>query len=294
MAPIAEFTRITVNVGTGENSKTYLIPRNLLNTVPWFKAALQRGGFKEGAEGKISLPEDNPSSFEVFQYGLYTESLGFPRLSENLIAEDLQSELEQCVHAWIFGHKYNILPMQNEVALRICDLLETGVVHFSVELVAICYVGTPSGSPLRVLATESVVHQVREGRVNIAKYNHLSVHEEFLGDLLKAHEACHSAPKDFPRYVKARKFRHLFEVVSDSEEGATASDRGIIYYNTGTYVLSPLDCEDCTTYAAETRCDECWKDDKTDGSWPCAHNSLTRKCEYCAGTTERSTSKGKE
>ncbi|KAK4888049.1 hypothetical protein LTR27_013008 [Elasticomyces elasticus] len=256
--------RITVKVGAGENSKTYMVPRNLLTTEPWFEAALQRGNFKEGAEGRISLPEDDPVAFEMFQYFLYNGDTVFERIHTGNEAEtDLDRELEQCITAWIFGDKYGIPKLQNSVMLRVCDLLTTEALLLSLEFTSECYAKTSPGSPIRKLVADCIVDAVNRGETVIGHFEGISGYSGFLADVFDAQAAYHQTPDDFPRYTKPVKFKKLFYVDGPELSDAVTTDG----YSALWKPTATIDCTDCFLHNAKTVCKACRRDKIIDSDW---------------------------
>ncbi|KAK5684658.1 hypothetical protein LTR17_027158 [Elasticomyces elasticus] len=169
--------RVIIEVGSNEQSKSYKIPKGILCTIPWFDRALQDGGFREGTEGKITLPEDDPASFEMFQYLLFNGRLHFESISAGDDPKtDLESELGTCVKAWIFGDKYSISDLQNCVMARMCDIFLTKEILLPVQCVITCYGSTVPGSPLRVLAAECVMQQIIKEECTIGAYEGAVAH----------------------------------------------------------------------------------------------------------------------
>ncbi|KAK3115176.1 hypothetical protein LTR53_005725 [Teratosphaeriaceae sp. CCFEE 6253] len=269
--------QVTVTVGTAE-SKTYDLPRALLCTEPWSDRALQRDAFVEGREGKIALPEDDPRSFEVYLCWLYCGCLDLEQNSPDTDATaSLQAELEQCLGSWMFGDKFCSLEFQNAVMLRACHILATKKLVLSPNVVGAYYAGTAVGSPLRILAAESVVRQVRERKSTIEAYQAVTVHEGFLTDIAAAQDAFHEHRGDFPRYSKPLKYKPLFYV-----EDPDAALKGPASCYVGKWVArTVVDCVDCLAHNANVRCDDC-KEGKQDQR-PCVHNGTSRRRGGCEG-----------
>ncbi|KAK3634774.1 hypothetical protein LTR56_015055 [Elasticomyces elasticus] len=279
---------IIVEVGTGDDSKIYNVPKEILCSSKWFSRALQTGTFVEGAERKLKLPEDSPGAFEIYLGRAYTGGYDFEHLDSDREADSHRSdELALCVQAWIFGHKYDISGMLNAVMLRACDILMVSNLHLSPELIMKCYDESPCGSPLRNLAVDSAEHQDREDIRSIGDYVQFSAHDEFMEDVSGAHIDAAMAPEDFPRYLKPRKFSERFEVKDDGRNEA----RGILKVTTQPYnehwdQLPRLLCEDCVVCFADVVCSDCEPDEpeyETEAPvWPCKHSVGNRKCTACA------------
>ncbi|KAK4978166.1 hypothetical protein LTR42_002543 [Elasticomyces elasticus] len=272
--------KVTVEVGSGDHRRSFTVPKGLLCTIVWFERALQSNTFREGAEGKITLPEDNAAAFGVFQFWLYHNELHFEHISYDEDPKtDLGRELEYCVASWIFGHKYGVTRLQNAVMARICDILKTKELLLSLESVTACYAQTLPGSPLRRMAAEALVFQMSEKKIDIGNSERVSKHGGFLADVLNTQNFRHEVEGDFPRYAKPLKFKALFYVDEDPSVIDT-TDTTDTLDGLWTLVKSP-DCEDCWFYNADVACEECMPDGDIVG-WPCVHNATNRKCGTCA------------
>ncbi|KAK5739181.1 hypothetical protein LTR17_005482 [Elasticomyces elasticus] len=293
MSRISDFNRhlsshrVIVEVGKDDQCKTYNIPKDILCTVTWFERALQADAFQEGADGRIALPEDNSAAFDIFQYWLYYAELDFEQIYDDKDAQtDLGRELEHCVGAWIFGHKYGIAGLQNAVMLRACDILMTKRLLLSPECVTACYAHTAAGASLRKLAAENLVYHNSEHNVDIGPYEGASAHGGFVADLLEAQNSRHVAPKDFPRYIRPRVNKTLFYTRDDVAAAATRNSTA--NYNGSWEPVRRSDCVDCMLYYADTICQSCQDEEGDEGvnSQPfCSHKATDRKCSTCAMAT---------
>lgn len=141
----------TVSIVVGAEKRAFAMHKMLLcSSSDYFRAALD-GGFKEAAEQRIELLEDNPKVFERFQLWLYTGNV-FDR-GEKSTALD-HSVL---VDIYVFAESRCIPGLQNHLVDTI--IRKSAREHFYLRPSdGDMYSNTVSSSPLRELAVYIAAH----------------------------------------------------------------------------------------------------------------------------------------
>ncbi|KAK5110587.1 hypothetical protein LTR85_000987 [Meristemomyces frigidus] len=230
--------KTTVIVGSGDDVRTYTVPKALLCNVGWFRAALEGGRFQEGVTGSITLPEDKPEAFEAMQYYLYYGELEFGAIADGVSeVEWLDRELKECLHISVFGDKYDIPALENAVILRLCDVLTNRAPRYADKddkfdnrdlevpsaTLELYYASTSAGSPLRMLMADYVVSRVRQYGMLYSHFEKLEAFDGFAEEYASAQTAYEAHARNehgtnFPRYLQPYKYGELFCFEEEAEE----------------------------------------------------------------------------
>ena len=119
----------------------------LCRSAPYFKAALERGGFKESKDQVLELPDDDPVAFSHFQLWLYTGNI----IESHESPKDIPWEV--LIDLYLFGDARGIPRLQNEAIdlfiekSDVMNEIPSGELNF-------IYQNTVDGSPLRKLMVD--------------------------------------------------------------------------------------------------------------------------------------------
>ena len=148
------------HVFVGEDKASFYVHENILcSASPFFKAAFN-GNFKEAAEGDISLPEDDPETFERFLQYLYTKSYNLSSYATDKL-EACQRQTWEYVKLYVFAEKAQVEPLQHHIIRGLFALEQKKHTKYPVpyECIKYAYDHTMPGSPLRrILAATYVWH----------------------------------------------------------------------------------------------------------------------------------------
>lgn len=115
---------VTVRVGSGETAEEFSVHKALIaHHSPFFKAALG-GPWKGGREGSLDLPEDEPSTFNLYVCWLYGVFVLRPVSGCCSNPEGVSPTCRQLTamsNAYKLGNKFLDLDFCNMVIDRICD-----------------------------------------------------------------------------------------------------------------------------------------------------------------------------
>ncbi|THZ08703.1 hypothetical protein D6C91_10074 [Aureobasidium pullulans] len=148
----------TVKILVGPEKEAYSVHKELLCFYSDFFRAAFNGSFKEAIESQIELPDAEISIFEAFQTWLYARTL--------LNAEDPMDKPDRPFYhshpilakLWIFGDKYQIPLLQNNVIDTMHEKVEKDKLAPST-CVALAYENTLPGSCLRRAVVDIVAHR---------------------------------------------------------------------------------------------------------------------------------------
>ncbi|KAI4717949.1 hypothetical protein E4T48_05857 [Aureobasidium sp. EXF-10727] len=150
--PSAVHFQETVTLVISKERKSYTLHKDLLCFYSDYFRAAFNGSFKEALERKIELPDVEISIFEEFQVWLYTRNL--PDSTSRC------SYFAFLVEMWIFGGRYQIPLLQNQVMDKIFTESKKSFT-FTPSVVRKVYQKTLMGSPLRKACIEIVACSMR-------------------------------------------------------------------------------------------------------------------------------------
>ncbi|SMR62397.1 unnamed protein product [Zymoseptoria tritici ST99CH_1E4] len=131
---------IQIDVGPVDNQRTFQVHKDILcHYSGYFKGAL-RGHFIEATTGNISLPTDDPDTFEAFVY--WTHFRRMPVLEP-------RETLTMLSQLWVFGDARAVPLLQNEAIAELVLIASKHERSFPVDIVPYIYENTRLGSPLR-------------------------------------------------------------------------------------------------------------------------------------------------
>ncbi|TIA16451.1 hypothetical protein D6C81_05943 [Aureobasidium pullulans] len=147
---------VTVVVGTEEDS--FVVHKGLLCFYSDFFRAAFNGSFEEATERKIKLPDVDIDTFENFQLWLYSRTLLDTEDSANESGHATYLTFTALAKLWIFGDKYLIPLLQNNVIGAMHDKNEKET-RSPVLVVKMAYTETLPGSCLRRAVIDILVHK---------------------------------------------------------------------------------------------------------------------------------------
>jgi hypothetical protein len=127
---------ITVRVGTGEKQVEHQLHESVLVKSPFFQACLATN-WKEGKEGMVDLPEEDPETFALLVEWLY---------SERIEPENAQDD-GRLIDAYKLACKYGLPVMQN----LLIPMIRAALADYNINprLVLSVWTETPEISKLR-------------------------------------------------------------------------------------------------------------------------------------------------
>lgn len=136
-------------VGATDETRSWVLPKNLIiHHSPFFAAAL-KGSFLESSSNSIKLIEDDPAIFELFVQWLYLGRINEEEIRDRGILAYLK--------AWILGDKLGCLKFKDCVMIHIIDYHEGSYIRTS--SVRYAYNNAPSPSKLRQWALTQFWHE---------------------------------------------------------------------------------------------------------------------------------------
>jgi hypothetical protein len=136
----------------GEEEASFYVHRNVIcESSSFFKAALN-GTFKESAEGKVILPEDDPDTFERFLQWIYTKAYNVPPLAYSS-SEKICKQSWHYVRLYVFAEKTHVESLKDHTICQLFTLHQPSRTTQSVEYecVEFAYNHTLPESALRIL-----------------------------------------------------------------------------------------------------------------------------------------------
>ncbi|KAH6671058.1 hypothetical protein B0J14DRAFT_484955, partial [Halenospora varia] len=132
-----------VTVHVGAKRKTFAVHKNLLcDTSTFFRNAFD-GPFKEGADGVMYMPEDDPTIFELFVNWLYRDTL--PEMPK----EEFK---EQILSLSVLADKICSTRLSNSIVDYVQDSFRKEDLFFTDDSLVEIYSQTPDSSKLRQFA----------------------------------------------------------------------------------------------------------------------------------------------
>ena len=139
----------TVTILVGENSRPFSVHRDqLCEASSFFKAAFE-GAFREGSEMKMSLPEEEEHTFDLFIQWLYNRSYEISPEKD----DDKGQRFMEPVKLYVLADKYDVTILKSHVITKIFELVnQQSTIDLS--MVAYAYEHTPQDSHLRKLLAD--------------------------------------------------------------------------------------------------------------------------------------------
>ncbi|KAK4494614.1 hypothetical protein PRZ48_013970 [Zasmidium cellare] len=150
------------------DSEPYIIPKVVLTSVSPYFNKIVNCDFKEGKEGVLHFPEDDPSSWTLFLYWLFHRNIPEPDRAEPPNARGLSPSalapfFSVLTKAWMLGDKYDVPAFQNSVTFR---MIRTFEISFpTMQTAEEVFEITPEDCPLRKLIVEEMVTATLKLRV---------------------------------------------------------------------------------------------------------------------------------
>ncbi|KAM0799093.1 hypothetical protein BDR22DRAFT_822703 [Usnea florida] len=134
----------TVTILVGEDSTPFLIHRDqLCEASSFFKAAFE-GDFLEGSEMRMSLPEEEGNTFDLFTQWLYNRSYEISPEQDN----DKGQNFMEPVKLYVLADKYDVTELKSHVITKLFALRNEKWVP-GLATMAYAYEYTPQNSRLR-------------------------------------------------------------------------------------------------------------------------------------------------
>lgn len=130
-----------VDVVVGENSSLWRIHKNILVPHSRFFGAALKGPFTEGAENKVTLPEEDNLVFTLFVQWLYSETFNC-------------NKIPILLRAYVLGDKIGSLAFRQDVLYKLHQV-NLQKPSFTVEQVMWVADNTTHGSKLRALTMDT-------------------------------------------------------------------------------------------------------------------------------------------
>ncbi|CAD0087664.1 unnamed protein product [Aureobasidium vineae] len=134
-----------VTIEVGSEKKAFVIHKDLLTFDSDYFCGAFDGSFKEAAEGKLSLPDEQVNVFDIFNQFIYTRSLEEHNLNSHTLIE-----------LWLFGDKFLIPCLQNAAMDALVKWL--GIYDCPAYDVRAIWKRTMPSAPLRKLILDLVVY----------------------------------------------------------------------------------------------------------------------------------------
>ncbi|KAE8442976.1 hypothetical protein EG329_002514 [Mollisiaceae sp. DMI_Dod_QoI] len=112
---------VDINVGKGKAKTHYRIYKTILCTkIPYFDKMFN-SGFKESAENKVDLPEDDPKSFDLLM--LWTYNYPFPKYEWSTVMVDgvRTGGIWDAIEMYILAEKMCLTNLMDEVCSQYID-----------------------------------------------------------------------------------------------------------------------------------------------------------------------------
>lgn len=139
----------TVTILVGENSTPFSIHRDqLCEASSFFKAAFE-GAFLEGSEMRMSLPEEEDHTFDLFIQWLYNQGYEISDQNHN----DRGQRFMEPVKLYVLADKYDVTDLKSHVITKLFALRNEKWVP-GLATVAYAYEHTPQNSRLRKLLAD--------------------------------------------------------------------------------------------------------------------------------------------
>lgn len=146
-----------VDIYVGRKRKHFAVQKKLVcNRSTYFDKAFN-GAFKEGVEGTIYLPDDDPDIVEAFIAWLYRGTLLQAPLDSKA---EVQEAVNHYIHLYLFAEKYGIESLQNQAMDGLLDTLSKYRRYLNPSGAKRAYRQSPVGSPLRRLAVRGIAHLI--------------------------------------------------------------------------------------------------------------------------------------
>ena len=139
----------TVTILVGEDSTPFFIHRDqLCESSSFFRAAFE-GAFLEGSETRMSLPEEEETTFDLFIQWLYRQSYEISSQKHN----DKGQRFMEPVKLYVLADKYDVTDLKSHVITKLFALRNEEWVP-GLATMAYAYEHTPQNSRLRKLMAD--------------------------------------------------------------------------------------------------------------------------------------------
>ncbi|KAK4889097.1 hypothetical protein LTR27_012065 [Elasticomyces elasticus] len=138
---------VTVYVGRGDKARDFSIHDEILKQhSDFFKAALAGDRWQEGVERKVSLPEDDPETFEGFQCFIYSGKTFVEDAVQRVVQDDgsiIDQEYVRISTAWSLADKLQSCTYKDAVTDTLALKMAPGNCH-PINLQTVLSDGTPA------------------------------------------------------------------------------------------------------------------------------------------------------
>ncbi|WEW60202.1 hypothetical protein PRK78_005687 [Emydomyces testavorans] len=146
-----------ITITVGESKAQFQAHKDLLcEKSPFFNGALTHD-FKEAAENAISLPEDNPDTFERFLQWLYSGSFSLSGIATD---EEVDERYLQLSELYVLADKLEVPHLKNDVIDELFVMKRHPDKPPQAEVISYVYENTGEKSPLRKLMVAWLVWHV--------------------------------------------------------------------------------------------------------------------------------------
>ncbi|TVY15177.1 hypothetical protein LARI1_G007255 [Lachnellula arida] len=188
-----------VTIHVGPERKAFAIHKNLIcNRSDFFSKAFN-GPFKEGVDGTMHLPEDDPEAFSALVVWIYRDQLPlFPSERFTDDRDGCERYIDILLPFFLLAEKLCINALANQIMDRIQDVQLKHDSLFSCSQLEDIYANTHRGSKVR---TYGVLNEIRRSLVPESEYDaneeDENSEEKFLEELLKLQESQTDIGRDF-------------------------------------------------------------------------------------------------
>ncbi|TIA13725.1 hypothetical protein D6C80_06131 [Aureobasidium pullulans] len=206
----------TVKILVGPGKEAYSVHKELLCFYSDFFRAAFNGSFKEAIESRIELPDAEVSIFEAFQTWLYARTL--------LNAEDPMDKPDRPFYhshpilakLWIFGDKYQIPLLQNNVI----DIMHAKVEkdnNTPVKAIKLVYENALPGSSLREAIVTIMAHKAKLSVTDGVLGTHFAEHWTLEAAIDVMDKAASAWKSDLPLWTLPKTERCHYHVHAEGE-----------------------------------------------------------------------------
>ncbi|KAL8738996.1 MAG: hypothetical protein Q9181_000278 [Wetmoreana brouardii] len=158
------------------------------------------GHWAEAKTGVITLPDDDPIVFTIFQDWLYGQGL---KLNQGLELDPSQAaDASLLLGLWIFGDKVQVPDFQNAAIEALRNRITNPPRHFKLKDIQFAFEHTADGSPLRKLIMDLYVWESSlDG--SIGKFLDEAYPKPFITGVVKGY--FHQFPRPGPRSIQNKR-----------------------------------------------------------------------------------------
>lgn len=151
----------------GVDKERFVVHRDLLMYDAEFFRAAFTGNFKEAEDRSVTLPEDEPLTFEVFVHWMHNKAMPSTKNAHTELLDEWtwkddeggERKTENLIKLYVFGDKYSVADLKIDTMNEFLDHMEnnfTGLPSYS--QIKFAYYNLPAESPFLRYLVESYCH----------------------------------------------------------------------------------------------------------------------------------------